>query len=294
MPYHRERYWIKHECTRVERTVAARCASPVGRDAALDARAACGTRKQQEALLASPALTPAENELLGRVASRISYKDEMYNGDGAHYFKVGLSAIRCIEEALRAAQLANVQSILDLPCGYGRVLRFLAQRFPTARISACELMPEAVRYCAEHFDAVPLQSANDLNKLTLDTQFDLIWCGSLITHLEGWRTLDLLRFFARHLNVGGLVVFTTHGDYVAERVFEQADFYRLPRAAIPALVASYQQHGYGYLDYPEAPGYGVSLTTPDWIRTQARAAGNLHEVYFRARGWDEHQDVLAS
>jgi SAM-dependent methyltransferase len=250
------------------------------------------TRKQQEALLASPALTPAENELVGRVASRISYKDEMYTGDGEHYFKVGLSAIDCIEEALRAAQLANVQSILDLPCGYGRVLRFLVQRFPSARIRACELMPDAVRFCAEQFDAVPLLSSYDLNKLTLDTQFDLIWCGSLITHLEDWRALDLLRFFARHLNVGGLVVFTTHGDYVAERLFDQADFYALPRAVIPDVVASYQQDGFGYVDYPGVAGYGVSVSAPAWIRTQARAAGNLQEVYFRARGWDEHQDVF--
>lgn len=250
------------------------------------------THKQKEALLGSAALTPAESELLGHVASRISHRDEMYTGDGAHYFKVGLSAIECIDEALRAARIASVQNILDLPCGYGRVLRFLVQRFPLARIYASELIPDAAHFCAEQIGAVPLQSAYDLNNLTFDQQFALIWCGSLIPHLDDQRTLDLLKFFARHLSDGGLVVFTTHGDHVTRRLLEKPDFYGLPRAAIPNLIASYKQRGYGYLEYPGARNYGVSLAAPDWIRAQAGAAGNFHEVYFRARGWDHHQDVF--
>src|SRR5205085_3283412 len=250
------------------------------------------TQRQKEQLLASGALSPAEHELLSRVESVISYADGMYKGDGAHYFNVGLSAIHCIEAALNAAQITTVNNILDLPCGYGRVLRFLVPRFPQARITACELLPDAVRFCVEQFGAVPAYSSYKLNKLSLDAQFDLIWCGSLITHLDAPRTLDLLEFFARQLAPGGLVICTTHGDFVAERILDAAEFYGLPHASIPALVASYRQHGYGYLDYPEAPGYGVSLTAPAWLRTQARAAGDLREVYFRPRGWDDHQDVF--
>src|ERR1041384_2395959 len=250
------------------------------------------TQQQKEALLASGTLTPAEHELLSRVESLISYEDGMYKGDGAHYFNVGLSAIHCIEEALNAAQITTVNNILDLPCGYGRVLRFLVERFPEARLTACELLPDAVRFCVETFGAVPAYSAYNLKELTLDTRFDLIWCGSLITHLDALRTLDLLEFFARQLAPGGLAVFTTHGDYVAENILARAEFYGLLSQSIPALVAAYRQDGYGYLDYPEAPGYGVSLTAPAWIRTPARAAGNLREVYFRARGWDNHQDVF--
>ncbi len=249
------------------------------------------TRKQKAQLLASSALSDAERALLGKVDSRISYADGMYKGDGAHYFSVGLSAIKCIEEALQAAHVESVHNILDLPCGYGRVLRFLVQRFPAARITACELLPDAVRFCAERFGALPAQSSYDLAALTLANEFDLIWCGSLITHLDGERTRALLAFFARHLAPGGLLLFTTHGDFVAGRVHEQADFYGLLRDEIPALTKSYRQQGHGYLDYPAVPGYGVSLTAPAWVRQQAREVGGLREVYFRAQGWDRHQDV---
>jgi SAM-dependent methyltransferase len=248
-------------------------------------------RAQKERLLASNSFNAADRDLLARVESRISYEDGMYKGDGAHYFRVGLDAVHRIEEALAAANIETVNNILDFPCGYGRVLRFLVRRFPRARVTACELMPDAVRFCAETFNVIPAQSAYELDALTLDAQYDLIWCGSLVTHLAARRTRSLLRFFARHLAPGGLLLFTTHGDFVAGRIEEMSDFYGLHRPDIPALVAAYHETGHGYLDYPEQPGYGVSLTAPAWVRAEAQSVGNLREIYFRARGWDEHQDV---
>ena len=58
------------------------------------------------------------------------------------------------------------------------------------------------------------------------------------------------------------------------------------KSNISALVESYRQIGQGYLEYPEVPGYGVSLTSPEWIRDQTRLARQLREVYFKARDWD--------
>ena len=250
------------------------------------------TRRQKEKMLASNSLSSPERALLAKVDSRVSCEDGMYKGDGEHYFKVGLSAIRCIDEALHAAQIESVREVLDMPCGYGRVLRFLVHRFPQARVTACELLPDAVRFCAEELGATPAYSSYDLDDLFLQAQFDVIWCGSLVTHLDGRRIGDLLRFFARHLVNNGLLIFTTHGDFVADRIIDVHESYGLNRSDIPALVESYRQIGQGYLDYPGAPGYGVSLTSPEWVRDQTRLTGELREVYFKARGWDAHQDVF--
>lgn len=248
-------------------------------------------RNELNELIASPALTPHQKELLSGVSSRVSFRDEMYRGDG-QYFKIGLSAMDCIEQAMQAARMQEAEHVLDLPCGYGRVLRFLARRFDSAQIHACELVPDASRYCAENFGAVPLQSTYDIGTLTLETRFDLIWCGSLVTHLTARRIADLLGFFSRHLNTGGLAVITTHGDYVAERLLTHAPYYGLPHAAITTLINDYRQNNFAYVDYPNSPGYGVSLSTPEWVREQALNVGNLREVYFGARGWNNHQDVF--
>ena len=249
--------------------------------------------RQKQRLLESPSLEATERDLLSRVETTISPRDSMYRGDAEHYFRVGLSAIRCIDEALYRAQIGNdsVRHVLDMPSGSGRVLRFLVARFRHAQVTACEIEREAVRFCAQTFRARPLYSSRHFGELSLETPADLVWCGSLVTHLDAAAILDLFDFLQGQLSPGGLLVVTTHGDFVARRMLAEPAFYGLERSSIPALTAAYHEQGYGYLDYPSERGYGVSLTSPEWIRGKAREAGSLEEVYFRARGWDEHQDV---
>ncbi len=259
-----------------------------------------GTRRQKERLLASGTLAPNERDLLSRVESKISYQDGMYTGDGERYFRVGLSAIQCINDALSKAHVESPGNILDLPCGYGRVMRFLVHRFPDATITACDLDPDAVRFCAETFGALPVRSSENFEDLSFDTQFDLIWCGSLATHLNQIGIVALLRLFRRLLSPEGIVVFSTHGDRVLDRMLGREYDYAIAGEEIPVIVDSYRATGVAFTNYPELTSYGVaadagdgiSLTAPDWIRAQAAKVGGLHEIFFRAQGWDNHQDVF--
>jgi SAM-dependent methyltransferase len=243
-------------------------------------------------LLSDLSLSGPERELLKKVSSRIYYRDGMYNEDGVHYYKVGLSAIRCIDEALERANLKEVRTILDLPCGSGRVLRFLVHRFPNAEITACELPSGAVEFCARTFGAQPAISSLDLDEVWLNQRFDLIWCGSLVTHLNESGFSALLRLFQRHLVTGGIMIFTTHGDFVQRRIPTEDFDYGLEPDQIDRIGSDYTETGYGFEDYPGEKDYGVSLTSPDWIRARVRDVGGLREVFFKERGWDDHQDVF--
>jgi len=247
-------------------------------------------------LLSDPSLTPSERELLSKVSSRIYYKDGMYNEDGTHYYQVGLSAIECIDEALTQAKLLakvrDVRSILDLPCGSGRVLRFLVHRFPNAEITACELASGAVEFCARTFGAVPAFSSLKLDDVSLGKTFDLIWCGSLATHLNERGIVALLKLFHRHLSDNGILIFTTHGDFVQRRIPTQDFDYGLTLEQIERIGVDYPKTGFGFEDYPGEQDYGVSLTSPEWIRARVRELEGLREVYFKERGWDNHQDVF--
>jgi hypothetical protein len=115
-------------------------------------------------LLSDPSLTAGERELLSKVSSRIYYPDGMYNEGGAHYYEVGLSAIQCIDEALARANLQDIRTILDLPSGSGRVLRFLSVRFPKARITACDIQRGAVDFCGERLGADKVYSSANPDK----------------------------------------------------------------------------------------------------------------------------------
>lgn len=254
------------------------------------------TQLQKKKLLSDSTLTERERELLSKVSSRIYYNDGMYDGNGAHYYKVGLSAIHCIDEALRRAKLTanskDLRTILDLPCGSGRVMRFLVQRFPEAEITACELEPGPVQFCVRAFGAEPAYSSANLDEVSLSRTFDLIWCGSLVTHLNDHGIAALLKLFQRHLTTGGLLTFTTHGDFVHRRIPTQDFAYGLTAEQIDRIGSGYPKTGYGFEDYPGEKNYGVSLTSPDWIRARVRELGGLREVYFKERGWDNHQDVF--
>jgi len=257
---------------------------------------------QKRRLIENPTLRPGQSELLHRVNAQIHFRDGMYTGDGANYFLAGLSALDCVEEALRQVGTRPVRRVLDLPSGYGRELRFLTRRFPDAAFTACDIQPGAVDFCARAFGAVAVSSQPELSRMSFDADFDLIWCGSLITHLDRAAIAELLALFAHHLSIGGVLICTTNGDFVARRMLDEGATYELETEDIPVLTSSYSQTGYGYRDYPrglgyfdfhpEKSGYGVSLTSPDWIRELARGAGGLREVYFKERGWCEHQDAF--
>jgi SAM-dependent methyltransferase len=247
---------------------------------------------QKKGLLADPSISGSERELLAKVSSRIYYRDGMYDEDGMHYYKVGLSAIRCIDEALSQTRLQEVRTILDLPSGGGRVLRFLVHRFPDAEITACELASGAVEFCARTFGAQPAFSSLNLDEVSFDKKFDLIWCGSLVTHLNEFGITALLKLFQRPLAPGGIMIFTTHGDFVQRRLPTQDFDYGLDAERVKRIGIDYAKTGYAFEDYPGEKDYGVSLTSPEWIRALVRHLEGLREVYFKERGWDNHQDVF--
>jgi SAM-dependent methyltransferase len=247
---------------------------------------------QKQRLLSDPSLTETERELLKKVSGKIYFNDRMYDGNGAHYYRVGLSAIHCIDEALELAKSKDSRTILDLPCGSGRVLRFLVQRFPEAEITACELQGGPVQFCVRTFGAEPAYSSVNLDEVTLNKKFDLIWCGSLATHLNERGIVALFRLFRRHLVPGGLVIFTTHGEFVSRRISRLEFDYGLAEEQNDRIGRDYLQTGYAFENYPDEREWGVSLTSPAWIRLRINELGGLREVFFKERGWDNHQDAF--
>ena len=150
------------------------------------------------------------------VIDTISPRDDMFAGDHEHYFRVGFSAMRCIRVAMHAAQLTDFKSILDLPSGYGRVLRILKAYFPNPKLAACDLDRQAVDFCQRTFNAIPLYSETDPKDVDIKGRFDLIWIGSLLTHLDDYKWDEFLELFDSLLNPNGLLVITTHGRRPAE------------------------------------------------------------------------------
>lgn len=227
-----------------------------------------------------------DRALLEAVDGHLHPDDLMYRGDPRHYLSVGLDAVRIAERCLGGR---DPGSVLDYPCGFGRVLRFLRVRWPDAELTACDVQRRAVGFCARRYRAEPVVVPPAAAETRLEGSFDLIWSGSLLSHLPAAEAGDLLALFARSLAADGVAVVTTHGPAVArepgEVVGELAD-------SGAALIRDFEAVGFGHEPYPGQPSYGVAIASPAWVEDAAAAAG-LELVLHLDRGWAGHQDVYA-
>jgi len=229
-----------------------------------------------------------------RVAERIGKKDGMFKkGFEEHYFSVGRSALEAVRLGMLAAGRTDFRRVLDLPCGHGRVLRALKGAFPKAEFTACDLNRAGVDFCVEMFGARGDYSDPEPGKVGLKGPYDLIWSGSLLTHLDAGAYVEFLRLFARLLEPGGIFVATTHGRRIAERMRAGTHAYKLAPEELPGVVAAYDAVGFGYADYPGTGGYGISVNTPEWLLEQVTGIGGVRVAVFSEKLWDGNQDVIA-
>jgi SAM-dependent methyltransferase len=232
------------------------------------------------------------------VSTVVSDRDVMAAArHSGHYLSVGMSAFESITAAIKASRIDRVSTILDMPCGYGRVARVLRAAFPTVEISATDLDADAVAFCAQQFDTKPLISGPDFATLNFRKTFDLIWVGSLITHLPEHVTEDFIAFVLRHLSLGGVAVVSSHGAHVAERLARGETYgYGVESGATRRMVDDYRSRGFGYADFPghdtSVQHYGISIATRDWIITAiTRAGGKV--LFYNDRAWDNHHDIVS-
>ena len=226
------------------------------------------------------------------MSERIAAGEQMFRGRTEHYRNVGQSAWRCIASALLAAGADEPRRILDLPCGHGRVMRVLRQAFPEASLTACDLLRSGVDFCAQEFDATPQYSSENLSQLHFEEPFDLIWVGSLVTHLDAPAWHAFFRLLVRSLQPNGVAVVTFHGRWAAY-LMQQGKNYGLSPAETKTVLQGYAANGFGYADYSSSSGYGVSLSSPAWLMSGLQEWQQLRFVALAERQWDDHQDVLA-
>ena len=233
------------------------------------------------------------------IPGRVHFNDFMFtersSAEARSYRERALNVISLIEESLAAAgrTFDDVDRWLDFGCGYGRVVRFLAERVPAERIHAADVVEEGVRFCASEFGVHPVLSRVDLATLQLG-RFDFVYAISLLTHLDERNSVELLRLLGESLEPGGIVLFTIHGRHSLENAGLYGAEYEERSAEIAARVA---EAGTVFLPYRFLRGthYGMAWHSVDWVETKLAElhGGRLRRLLFRPRGLDDHQDVLA-
>ena len=227
------------------------------------------------------------------VVRDIAPGDPMYAYPGGRelYFIAGPAALRLIHIAMLAARVDKVESILDYAFGGGRVLRTLAAAFPAASLTACDTWKEGVDFCADRFGARGV-IGGDPQTVDLGGPFDLIWCGSLLTHVDRDAFGDFLSLFASVLGPGGILVFTTRGRYVVEGLRTGDRLLALNEDQASQMLQDYDATGFGYYANFTAT-HGECVASRSWICDQLESVPALELVLFFERGWMKAQDAVA-
>jgi SAM-dependent methyltransferase len=215
-----------------------------------------------------------------------------------HYFAVGAEALRHSMAALLVNRRPLPSRILDFPCGSGRVTRHLRAMFPDAEIGACDLYSPHIDFCASQFDAVPILSRENLNELDVGL-WDLIFCGSLLTHLPDEQFRQSIDFMARSLSPSGIAIVTLegrHSVHIQDHKWKLIDDERFAVAR-----AGFDREGFGFVDYAHAfrsenfgeqQSYGVTLAKPSHVMGILEARDDIAILGFQERAWDDHQDIV--
>jgi SAM-dependent methyltransferase len=204
----------------------------------------------------------------------------------AHFLQVGERTIYDIEAALRSVgrSLKGTRHFLDFGCGCGRLLLALQNLSSSLTVTGCDVDARAIGWCAEHLRRTHCILNDPLPPSPFDEgAFDLIWCGSVFTHLDEDRQDRWLKELHRILAPGGLLLASLHGATCWGP--------RLPSRTISTLRRNgmiFARTGTDNGIHPD--WYQVAWHTEEYVRSHWATLFDIRE--YLPRGLHDYQDVV--
>jgi SAM-dependent methyltransferase len=242
-----------------------------------------------------------KREYGGAVVTAIDPGDEMYRFIAEHwdwphhatpmadrayalrgYLASGDQHVRELADVLAEAgrPLARVSSFLEFACGHGRMTRFLVHRLDRSRITVSDVNPSAVAFTRDTFGVQGFCSVEDPRNLRHDGRYEVIFVGSLFTHLTHAYWGPWLQRLYSLLSDKGLMIFSTHGLRVLDEIYGDSWKSQLETAGDGFFfIQTNETHGRLPTSY-----YGATFVTESYVKgfVQANALGRI-EAFHPAR-----------
>ena len=197
----------------------------------------------------------------------IDKKDEMYlfllnhpdiKDPTAEYFRSGDLMLTNIQEIFEdlGYSFDQINSFLDFAGGYGRFTRFLIQKLSHEKITISDIDKAAVDFGKKTFGVNGFYSVDNPKRLIHDNRYDVIYVASLFSHLASRLWGEWLKRLYDTLNEGGILIFSTHGEYCYNLLDEEIrthvkkveqDFFYMPMSETTRL--STKDYGTTYVTY---------------------------------------------
>lgn len=225
--------------------------------------------------------------------------DDLFHADDAQHYK------RCGSElAAIVGDVAGRQSrVLEIPCGHGRVTRYLLQKIDRENLWTADILPSAIEFQRDVLKTQAMQiDPNEPTYTHLPDDMDVVLVGSLITHLTEFAGVHFLSQIVRKLRKGGVLILTTHGARSYE-MLREANIYHISEVARERLLKAHDERSFAFIPYDEnhnnetvkvateTQSYGLTMMHKDWLVQRMKGLGMSLEREM-VGGWDNHQDVF--
>lgn len=221
-------------------------------------------------------------------------QDDMFKKSGndwAPYNSVGESAARVIFSSLAVCPVERVARVLDFGCGHGRVARHLRALFPGAELFFSDIDEAAAKFCASQFRGEAVPACEEFSQVRLPADLDLIFLGSVFTHLDWSRAQTLWTQCFRSLRAGGALVGTFRGRTAYRMMLSNPQRHNANGYYAP-MIASYLSHGFGYQDYKGFTRWGQNLFAPTKYQALSEPQELARMVGLTEAGWANIHDVV--
>jgi SAM-dependent methyltransferase len=199
--------------------------------------------------------------------------------------ETGLQTLKDIQTALTTVGAAlHARDVLDFGCGCGRLAGAIIETDAAVSYVGCDVDARAIAWCQAHLTPHRFLATTDRPPLPFAAgSFDVIWCGSVFTHLDEERQFVWLDELARLLRPGGVLLASVHG--------RESWRERLPSWAKAKLEKS------GFLYARTNVDAGVH---PDWYQVAWHTEAYVRRHWARffdvrgylPRGFNNHQDIV--
>lgn len=130
------------------------------------------------------------------------------------FFAAGEAMAASVDAALGTVgrSLSAGGDFLDFGCGCGRLLAAIEHRFPSLRVQGCDVDPVAVAWSSTRFADFHFRTNGEWPPCDFaQGSFDMIWCGSVFTHIDEPHQDAWLMELHRLLRPGGFLMASVHG-----------------------------------------------------------------------------------
>ena len=190
------------------------------------------------------------------------------------FLELGKRGYDAMIAALGAARVPpdRLGAVLDFGCGVGRVLRYWSE-WQNLEVHGTDYYAEAIKWCRESLSFAQFDTNTLEGPLRYETgTFGLVYALSVFTHLPEALQREWFAELIRVLRPGGLLYFTTHGDWYRDQ--------------LPAVQRAEYARGYLAVVGDDQPGTNFcgAFHPPSYVRRELIAACGASLVEFKPQG----------